>query len=139
MANNSTRIILDTNLWISFLITKNVTKIDALLLSDEVTILFSEELLSEFLEVSLRQKFRKYFDIEQVTLLISAIDKSSETIQIKSQVDVCRDKKDNFLLALAIDGNADYLVTGDSDLLDLKTHGLTRNITMADFLKQPIS
>lgn len=138
MANNSTRIILDTNLWISFLITKNVTNIDALLLSDEVTILFSEELLSEFLEVSLRQKFRKYFDIEQVTLLISAIDKSSETIQIKSQVDVCRDKKDNFLLALAIDGNADYLVTGDSDLLDLKTHGLTRIITMADFLKQPI-
>nr|WP_249214048.1 putative toxin-antitoxin system toxin component, PIN family [Synechocystis sp. PCC 7338] len=33
--------------------------------------------------------------------------------------DSCRDKKDNSLLDLAVSGNANYLVTGDSDLLAL--------------------
>lgn len=31
---------------------------------------------------------------------------------------LCRDPKDNFLLSIAKDGNANYLLTGDNDLLD---------------------
>jgi uncharacterized protein len=49
-------------------------------------------------------------------------------------VTICRDSKDNFLLSLAIDGRADYLLTGDSALLDLKKIGKTKIITISEFL-----
>ena len=51
-----------------------------------------------------------------------------------SAVDRCRDSKDNFLLALAEDGNADYLITGDRDLLVLEKHLTTRIVSFSNFL-----
>jgi hypothetical protein len=39
---------------------------------------------------------------------------------INSRVTVCRDLKDNYLLALARDSNANFLITGDKDLLEIK-------------------
>lgn len=55
------RVILDTNLWISYLISKRLRKIDALFDENGVTLIFSEELMEEFLEVAQRPKFGKYF------------------------------------------------------------------------------
>ena len=48
MAISKPRLILDTNLWISFLLTKNSTKLDTLLATAETKLLFSQELLSLF-------------------------------------------------------------------------------------------
>lgn len=39
---------------------------------------------------------------------------------------------DNFLLNLAFDSNADYLVTGDNDLLEIKSISKTRIISLRD-------
>ncbi|MGG7664755.1 putative toxin-antitoxin system toxin component, PIN family [Dyadobacter sp. BHUBP1] len=47
---------------------------------------------------------------------------------------MCRDPKDNFLLALALDSNADFLITGDADSLVIEQIGKTRIITLTDFL-----
>jgi uncharacterized protein len=55
------RVILDTNLWISFLISKRQKELDVLLESGAVTLNFSKELLEEFLEVSERPKFKRFF------------------------------------------------------------------------------
>ncbi len=55
------RVILDTNLWISFLISKRQKELDELLESGEVTLIFSQELLEEFIEVSERSKFKRFF------------------------------------------------------------------------------
>ena len=57
-------------------------------------------------------------------------------IQITSNILICRDPDDNFLLNLAIDGNADYLITGDKGLLILEKINNTKIITIADFNKQ---
>ena len=54
------RIIIDTNLWISFLLTKDLSKIDSLLKGKHVILLFSQELLEEFIEVAQRSKFKRY-------------------------------------------------------------------------------
>jgi predicted nucleic acid-binding protein len=43
----------------------------------------------------------------------------AQTVRLITETDICRDKKDNFLLSLAFDADADYLVTGDNDLLVL--------------------
>ncbi|HOZ86625.1 MAG TPA: putative toxin-antitoxin system toxin component, PIN family, partial [Bacteroidia bacterium] len=51
MANNPERIVVDTNIFISFLISNTFSKLDKHLLGNKARFLFSEELLNEFLEV----------------------------------------------------------------------------------------
>jgi putative PIN family toxin of toxin-antitoxin system len=58
-----------------------------------------------------------------------------KVVDVRSSVDVCRDPKDNFLLALAQDGVADYLITGDKDLLSMKKWGATKIVSLTDFEK----
>ena len=57
----------------------------------------------------------------------------AELVEVHSVVDVCRDPKDNYLLALAKDSNADYLITGDTDLLVLKEFEKTKIVKLNDF------
>jgi len=61
MQNKVSRIIIDTNLWISFLITKDFAKLDQIIFSRLGILIFSQELLAEFLEVARRPKFRRFF------------------------------------------------------------------------------
>jgi len=53
---------------------------------------------------------------------------------IKSAINLCRDPKDNFLLALAIDGNASHLITGDIDLLVLNKIESTEIVSITNYL-----
>jgi hypothetical protein len=46
----------------------------------------------------------------------------------------CRDPKDDKFLALAASGKADYIVTGDQDLLVLQLYMKTRIITVSELL-----
>jgi hypothetical protein len=120
MANKPERIVLDTNIFISFLISDTFPKLDKHLQTNEVRLLFSEELLNEFLEVVNRPKLKKYFSDKDLATLLESINHHADFIKVTASVDVCRDKKDNFLLALCKDGKADVLITGDADLLILK-------------------
>jgi hypothetical protein len=56
-------------------------------------------------------------------------------VNIKSEINLCRDVKDNFLLSLAKDSNSDYLITGDMDLLILEKVGKTKIVTLTEFLE----
>lgn len=56
-------------------------------------------------------------------------------VDVVSKVNVCRDWKDNFLLALSKDAKADYLISGDKDLLDLRKFGKTKILTLTEFLE----
>jgi len=133
----SHRIIIDTNLWIHFLLSKQFTFLDKLL-EKKVKLIFSDELLSEFLEVVRRPKLSKYFQHKELEQLIELINQYAEFYTVTSVVKICRDEKDNFLLALAKDSNSDYLITGDNDLLILKKFEHTQIVTIAEYkiLKQ---
>jgi uncharacterized protein len=128
------RLILDTNLWISFLISSNYEKLDNLLFDQKCTLLFSHELLEEFITVAKRPKLKKYFSKNDLFDLLETIDEVAEFVEVTSEVSECRDPKDNFLLSLAVDGNADYLLTGDNDLLVLEHIGDTEIKTITEFL-----
>lgn len=130
------KIILDTNIWISFLITKSMKGIDKLIFNERVILLFSDELMTEFIDVTGREKLKRYFTKEDIASLIDLIDEYGEIVKVKSQVDICRDKEDNFLLSLAKDGKADYLITGDKDLLVIDIFGKTKIITLTEFLEK---
>ena len=67
------------------------------------------------------------------TELVSRLQSVAELIEVHSIIEVCRDPKDNFLLALAKDGSADYLITGDKDLLIMKEFENTKIVTLPDF------
>ena len=129
------RIILDTNLWISFLITKKFTEIDNLIKNKQITLIFSNELLEEFIDVVNRPKFKKYFTKKDIENLLNTFDQYAELIEVSSKLDICRDEKDNFLLNLSVDGKADYLITGDNDLLILEKLQETRISTYREFLE----
>ena len=136
MQKTKHRIIIDTNLWISFLLTKDLSKIDSLLKGNHVKLLFSQELLEEFIEVAKRPKFKKYFSQQDIKNLLSKINTKAEFITVKSNVTICRDAKDNLLLALAKDGKASHLITGDSDLLVLNKISKTEILTITSYLSK---
>lgn len=136
MAKKADKIVIDTNLWISFLITRNFRKLDKRIKTRAIRIVFSLELIEEFLTVINRPKFKKYFDKSDTEELIDLFEVYGDIFEVKSNVDLCRDKKDNFLLALAKDSQADYLITGDKDLLELKTFGATKIVLISDYLKE---
>ena len=136
MKNKVSRIIIDTNLWISFLITKNFTRLDEINFSKKCVLIFSRELLEEFLTVAKRPKFRRFFSSSDIEEILETIQEYAEFIEVTSKTEVCKDPKDNFLLSLSLDGNADFLLTGDNDLLILTKFRKTSIVTISDIKKK---
>jgi len=135
MAETRLKVILDTNIWISFTIGKQMEKLKGVLYNPEVDIFICDEIVIEYNNVIKRPKFRKYVKQSRVSevneiILLAATNKSYH-----SKIKAARDKKDNYLLALAKDTVADYLITGDQDLLVLEKFGNTQVITFSQFLK----
>ena len=119
MPGKKIRLVIDTNIWISFLIGKTLAGLSDAIINNQVKILFSVELIDELIEVLQRPKFKKYFTQNDIQEFVSLIHSKVEWIDIKTHFNECRDPKDNFLLDLSVSGNADYLITGDDDLLIL--------------------
>ena len=134
MPNQKNRVIIDTNLWISFLLTRDFSKFDSIIADSEIELLFSEELINEIVEVTQRVKFRKYFNLDDVKSLLLKIKSRAVFIDVTSNVNKCRDPKDNFLLSLSLDGYATHLLTGDKDLLVLKRFGQTEILKITKYL-----
>lgn len=128
------RVVIDTNLWISFLLTKDLTRLDRLFANDKLTLLFSQELLDEFVLVAQRPKFKRYFSLADLQDLLIQIGAKADFITVVSKVELCRDSKDNFLLALAQEGKATHLITGDKDLLVLGQLNQIKILTISDYL-----
>ena len=129
------KVVIDTNLWISFLISNKMSEIDELILNKTIKLIFSEELIEEFIAVVQRPKFQKYFTENEVIALLEIIQEFAEIISVSSNLQLCRDQKDNFLLNLCVDGKADFLITGDDDLLVLKNVGETKIVNWKEFIK----
>jgi len=125
------RLIIDTNIWIHYLIRSSHKEIDTLLSDPKTELLLSKEFLEEFLQVTARPKFIRNFTPEDVSELLMSLESRFPVIDVISVVNACRDPRDNFLLALAKDGKADYLITGDDDLLTMKNFEGTTIISLA--------
>jgi uncharacterized protein len=133
MPTEQSKIVIDTNLWISYLITKGFKRLDNLIFNNKARLVFSLELIDEFIEVAKRPKFRKYFRLNDIKRLLNVFETYGELVVVNSNIQICRDMKDNFLLSLSFDSQADFLISGDNDLLEIKEFGKTKIITIADF------
>jgi len=133
MPKRKTKVIIDTNLFISFLIGKRLRKLKSRLIESSVELIFAEQNIKELQIVTERDKFRKYFPQSDVWDLVKFIRITGSVYSIDKADKICRDPKDDFLLALSKKGKAHYLVTGDKDLLELKKYHKTKMITIDEF------
>ena len=78
-------------------------------------------LRTEILSVAHRPKFSHWFTTEKIERLQQFIDTEMTMVNIDEHhiPKRCRDPKDDYLLELAVQSNAIYLVSGDDDFLDL--------------------
>ncbi len=132
-SQKASKVVIDTNLWISFLIGKELQNLKDLLVTEKIRLVTTVQLVNELKIVTARPKLQKYFNQEKVTELISLLEIVSEKVKIKKIEQICRDSKDDFLLALSRESKANYLVTGDNDLLAIGIYGRTEILTVNKF------
>lgn len=132
-SQKSVKVIFDTNIWISFLISKRLQYLHPLIASGNIKIILSYQLLSEIRIVSERDTLKKYFSKDTVDELFKLFESIGEIYTVASKYTICRDPKDNFLLDLAAVSKAAYLVTGDKDLIALNPFISTKVITPKEF------
>ena len=116
----NSRFVLDNNILVSALLVKNSAPFWVIKKVEEMgVILYSEATLLELNQVLNRKKFVKYFTVEEKQEFIVKLIESAELVAITESIDVCRDPKDNKFLELAVSGEADFIISGDRDLLVL--------------------
>lgn len=130
--SNRVRYVFDTNVIISALLFENSKPAQAFLNGE---VLLSLDLLEELNEVLGRKKFNKYVTNEEREEFLEALIERAVLIEIVENVQECRDPKDDKVLELALNGEAQYIITGDRDLLILNPFRNVRVITVEDFLK----
>ena len=136
MKNKNVRVIFDTNVWISFLIGKRLAKIKQYISDGSITIITTEQLLTEIKMVTSREKLKKYFPAESVTELVELLETIAEKVIIRPTHFINRDPKDNFLLDLIDFSKADYLVTGDKDLVEHNPFKTANILSPTEFEKE---
>ncbi len=130
------KIILDCNWYISASINRKSRRaIFNLINNPKIFVIYSDELLAEYNNVISRVKFQQIISRTQANRFIRFLIPRLQRVVILKTVEFSRDKKDNYLLALSEASQADYLITGDEDLLTLQEFGETKIVKMKDFLK----
>jgi len=71
MPGKRPRVVIDTNIWVSFLIGKTLSGLEDFIINDRIQILSSYELLEEMSDVLHRPKFQKYFTVDVIQELVS--------------------------------------------------------------------
>ena len=135
---NPKYIVIDTNIFISAALSPNGTAYQALEKAiQEFTIVYSNETYQEIANRLYKAKFDRYISNERREQFLHLIQSKSRFIKTTSQITICRDPDDNKFLELAIDSNAKFLVTGDRDLLVLKSQPDYQHIIVSprDFIE----
>ena len=129
------KVIIDTNLWISFLIGHQTQFVRSLLTDFRFDVYVCPQLIEEIRDVASRDKISKRVspaDVDDLMAIIYAFCHQTE-ITIKATASSIRDPKDLYPLSLADTIDADYIISGDADLTDLEMYHQTRIVKLSDF------
>ena len=126
------RLVLDPNVLIAAVVADGVCRDLVRVRLRPHTIITSEILLRE-----LREKLRVKFNLTADEMpLLAMLSERAETVKsAKFSPPVCRDADDDWVLATALAGRAEFIITGDADLLALKKHGDIRILAPRAFLE----
>ncbi len=130
------KVVVDTNIFVSaFLGSKNAKLIVRDIFTGQYSLIMSHEQL-EIKSVLQRSKFDKYIHSHELAEFISLLSLRTIVPSKYGKINDCRDKKDNTILEAAIYGNADFIITGDEDLLVLNPYRWIRILNPVTFIKQ---
>ena len=133
---NKIRYVFDTNVIVSSLLFENSKPAKALRYAlKQGKVLLSLELLEEISEVLGREKFNRFITSEEREEFLETFVARAILVEIYEKVEVCRDPKDDKILELALNGQAEYIVSGDKDLLVLNPFRNVKIVTPEEFLK----
>jgi uncharacterized protein len=131
-----TIVVLDTNILISYLWSSAncIRIVRAMLLENRFTAAVSREMMQEFDDVVSRPKIKGRIGEIDPAIFRREYFLSTFLVQPKNPVTLCSDPSDNILLECAEEAGADYLVSGDDDLLSLCSFGKTQIVKPVWFI-----
>lgn len=130
------RVILDTNTLVSALLIRQSIPRQAFdKAKQEGILLLSNATLEELDSVLNREKFKKYITDAERILFVQTLKNQSILLETTQSISACRDPKDNKFLELAVTGGADYIISGDSDLLVLNPFENIKIVTPRAFVQ----
>jgi putative PIN family toxin of toxin-antitoxin system len=134
-------VVVDTNILVGYLITHRppiAEIVDVYLARGDFTLLISPVLLEELDRVLQYPRLHRYYDAETRLRFVALIAALSETVDLPDEVPcICRDPADDWVIACAVVGGADVIVSGDHDLLNLGQVSDVPIISARQFLERP--
>jgi len=129
-------IVLDTNIYISaFIFSGKARKVLNMAIENKVAIYISDDIIIEIKKVLQREKFS--LNNFQVHSILSEIEALTRVVYPNFELnDICRDRDDHIILECAEESKADFIITGDKDLLVLETYLNTKIVSPAGFLQK---
>ena len=135
------RVIIDTNIHISgFGFGGKIAQIISYCYScDDIEVYLSKDLFLEinqkFLGGRLKKIKKEMFSLEKVNEYLDTLENQSIFLEPTNNFDICRDPDDDMILDLAFVAKADFIITGDEDLLTLNSFKTTKIIKPSEFMK----
>ena len=128
------KVVVDTNVWISALVFGGKPEVILKLFIDgKITVIVSEEIITELRRI-ITTKFPLY--ISRLGLLEASIRDDAIIVPLgENTIRVSRDTDDNKIIETAVKGKADYIISGDDDLLVIKNYESTGILKPSNFLE----
>jgi uncharacterized protein len=127
------RVVLDTNIFVSMVLGGTVGQINSAWQAGKFTLVVSEEIVAEYLDVLQRPKL--HLSSRSIAVIINRVDRKAEFVTAIEDVSVIEaDPTDNKFLEAALAGDAEYIISGDKHLLELKEFRKIPVLTARAFL-----
>lgn len=123
LTKRKNKVVVDTGILVSAFAFGGVPQIAIKKAFKECEIYVSPAILKEYRDVPLTLESEGKIDHKQVKVLVSGIAtfvSKAKVIHPRKHLQICRDVKDNMLFECCLEAKADFIITGDKDLLDIK-------------------
>ena len=129
--------VFDTNVLISTLISRGKPReLWNEVLEGKIRLELSNELLKEFNEVIVRSEFKKYLRRSSLARFRRILLQKANITRVKVRfAQITEDADDNIVFEAAYSSGAEYIVSGDNDLLRLKKLKGIKIVTVDEMLK----
>ena len=131
-AENQLKVVIDTNILVSAIaFGGKPAEVLLLVTQEKIQAVTSSVLLTE-----LEEALIKILDLSEgnVQFALEEIKDEFRIVQPRIAIKASRDEDDNRVIEAALEGNCNYIITGDKDLLDLKTFKNIKIVTADQFL-----
>lgn len=129
------KIFIDTNVWISYFLSRTFGNLENILSKKEIKIYTSLEQLDELERVLRYPKLKKYFSEDAIVDIMKFVSEKCIIVSIERIIQDCRDPEDNYILDIGTQFHLDYIITGDEDLLALHPFKKIKILKITKFIE----